>query len=39
VTEDHKLQLSFVVDTVVPAFLRVNTCVTEKMDNNNCPTM
>lgn len=39
VTKDSKLQIGFKVDSKVKAYLRVNTCVTEKKNNQNVPEM
>lgn len=39
ITDDHKLQLSFKVDALCNAHIRINTCVTEKKNVNNAPEM
>ena len=39
ITPDAKLQMGFKVDAKVKAFIRVNTCVTEKKNFNNVPEM
>lgn len=39
VTEDNRLQISFMVDSNVDCYIRVNACVSEKKNSNNVPEM
>lgn len=39
ITDDNQVKIIFKADANVSAFVRVNTCVTEKKDDNNLPTM
>lgn len=39
ITDSNHLKISFKADAQTNAFVRVNTCVTEKKDDNNLPVM